>query len=172
MAITAPTRRRWLRWGAELLLVAVILVAVSAWQKRHMVEGPAPALAGTQLDGASFDLRALRGRAVVVHFWAGWCPVCRLEEGSMAALAADHAPQVVTVAMQSGDEKAVRALLRERGLLLPVIADPQGSIAAQWGVSGVPATFVVDGAGNIRFREMGYTTGPGLRLRLWWAEHL
>jgi peroxiredoxin len=172
MAITAPARRRWLRWGAELLLVAAIFVAVSAWQKRHMVEGPAPTLTGPRLDGAAFDLRALRGQAVVVHFWAGWCPICRLEEGSMAALAADHASQVITVAMQSGEENEVRALLRERGLLLPVIADPQGRIAAQWGVNGVPATFVVDGAGHIRFREMGYTSGPGLRLRLWWAGHL
>jgi hypothetical protein len=42
-------------------------------------------------------------------------------------------------------------------------------IAAQWGVRAVPASFIVDGAGQIRFLEIGYTTGAGLRLRLWLA---
>ena len=50
-----------------------------------------------------------------------------------------------------------------------VINDPTGEIAADWGVMGVPASFVVDGSANIRFVTSGYTTGPGLRLRLWLA---
>ncbi|MGE0082668.1 MAG: protein disulfide oxidoreductase, partial [Thiohalomonadaceae bacterium] len=44
------------------------------------------------------------------------------------------------------------------------------ALAARYGVRAVPTTFIIDGAGRIRFREVGYTTGPGLRLRLWLAD--
>jgi len=50
-----------------------------------------------------------------------------------------------------------------------VLNDPDGVIATRWGVRAVPASFIVDGAGQIRFVEIGYTTGIGLRLRLWLA---
>jgi hypothetical protein len=53
---------------------------------------------------------------------------------------------------------------------LPVISDPQGGIANTWGVKGVPTTFILDGEGKIRFVEVGYTTGLGLRARLWLAR--
>ena len=53
-----------------------------------------------------------------------------------------------------------------------MVNDPDGRLAGAWGVHAVPATFIVDTNGEIRFVEVGYTTGLGLRLRLWLAEHL
>ena len=104
---------------------------------------------------------------MLVHFWATWCPICRAEQGSIDALARDT--PVITVAMQSGDRNAVVQHLRKEELNFPVLNDPDGVIAAQWGVRAVPASFIVDGAGQIRYVEVGYTTGIGLRLRLWLA---
>ena len=52
------------------------------------------------------------------------------------------------------------------------IADDDSDISEAWGVRVVPAHFVVDPAGNIRFRVVGYTTTWGLRARLWWATHI
>jgi len=105
---------------------------------------------------------------VLVYFWASWCPVCRLEQGSVSALLRDH--PVVTVAMQSGSAAEVSGYLREHGLDWPVINDPDGALAARWGVRATPTFFVVDRERAIRFREVGYTSGPGLRLRLWLAR--
>jgi len=170
MAISAWWRRRWVRYLTEALVFVAIFAAIATWQKRHMAEGPAPTLVATTLAGDPFDLHAPRAGPVLVHFWASWCPVCKAEEGTIEALAADPERRVITIAMESGDAAEVRAHLAERGLELPVIVDEQGRLAAAWGVRGVPATFVVDATNAIRFREMGYTTGPGLRLRLWWAE--
>jgi thiol-disulfide isomerase/thioredoxin len=124
-------------------------------------------LAGVQLDGKPVALDAFAGRPVLVHFWATWCPICRAEQGSIDALARDT--PVITVAMQSGDRDAVVQHLRNETLSFPVLNDPDGVIAAQWGVRAVPASFIVDGAGRIRYVEVGYTTGIGLRLRLWLA---
>jgi peroxiredoxin len=58
------------------------------------------------------------------------------------------------------------------GLNFPVLPDPYGELASAWGVAGVPASFVVDGAGRIRFATVGHTTEAGLRARLWAAETL
>ena len=164
------TRRRILRYAVELLVVLAIILGVRAWQQQGVVSGPAPALVGVLLDGEkyfSLSLAALNGQPVLVHFWATWCPVCSAEQGSIEALAKEY--PVITVAMQSGAAETVSAHLNKEALSFPVINDPDGTIAAQWGVRAVPASFVVDGAGRIRFVEVGYTTGVGLRLRLWWA---
>jgi thiol-disulfide isomerase/thioredoxin len=156
-----------LRRAAEALVVLLLILGIRAWQQSGIASGPAPALAGVLLDGKPVALAAFAGRPVLVHFWATWCPICSAEQGSIDALARDT--PVITVAMQSGEHDAVVQHMRKETLSFPVLNDPDGVIAAQWGVRAVPASFIVDGAGQIRFVEVGYTTGIGLRLRLWLA---
>lgn len=166
---TGKRPRRWLSRAVFGLAVLGMLLGIRLYQHRDLPRDVAPPLAGRLLDGASVSLAGLRGKPVLVHFWASWCPICALEEGSIDAIAADH--RVVTVAMQSGDAKEVAAHLRERHLDFPVLNDPDGRYAAAWGVRGVPASFVLGPDGRIRFTEVGYTTETGLRLRLWLAAH-
>ncbi len=144
----------------------MVFFAIQAWRAADLPDGPAPTLSGRLLDGRPFDL-ARADRPLLVHFWATWCPVCRLEEGAIDDLARDHS--VVTVALQSGGAEALRAYLSTRGLAFPVIADEEGELARRWGVRGVPASLIVGRDGRVRFRELGYTTGLGLRIRLWLA---
>jgi peroxiredoxin len=169
--------RRWFsRWRARslfinaswLLLFVAVYLGVRAWQQHTLAEGPAPVLRAALLDGQTFDLAASRGEPLLVYFWASWCPVCRLEQGAISALARDH--RVVTIAMQSGSNAAVARYLQEQGMVLPVINDPDGAIASAWGVRATPSFFIVDTRGVIRFREVGYTSEPGLRLRMWLAR--
>jgi len=162
------TRRRWLRRAAEVALVLVVILGIRAYQQRDIVTGPAPVLAGVLLDGKPFTLAPLAGQTQLVHFWATWCPICRLEQDSIEALARDY--PTITVAMQSGSDDEVAQYMQKEALSFPVLNDPEGVLAAQWGVRGVPASFIVDAAGRIRFVEVGYTTGIGLRLRLWLAR--
>jgi thiol-disulfide isomerase/thioredoxin len=156
-----------LRRAAEALVLLLLILGIRAWQQSGTASGPAPALAGELLDGKPVALAAFAGQPVLVHFWATWCPICRVEQGSIDALARDV--PVITVAMQSGSREEVVQFLRKEALSFPVLNDPDGVLAAQWGVRAVPASFIVDGAGQIRFVEIGYTTGVGLRLRLWLA---
>ena len=160
--------KRWFRWATEALIVLVVVVGVHFYTTRGAVRGVAPAIQGVTLDGRPVALSQWRGRPVLVHFWATWCPVCKLEQGSIANLARSHA--VITVATQSGDAAKVRAWLRAEGLQMPVLLDADGTMAAAWGARGVPASFIIDGGGRIRFVEFGYTTEWGLRLRLWLAK--
>ncbi len=148
------------------MILLVVFLGVRAWTQRGVVEGAAPPLAGRLLDGGRASLAALRGRPVLVHFWATWCPVCRLEQSSVQALA-DAGYAVLGVAMQSGGRTEVRAFLREQGLSFPVLVDAHGALARRFGVRGVPTSFVVGPQGRIRFVEVGYTSELGLRARLW-----
>jgi len=60
--------------------------------------------------------------------------------------------------------------MSEKGVSYAVIRDPSGQISSQFGVQGVPTSIILDASGTIRFVEVGYTTEPGLRLRLWWVD--
>jgi peroxiredoxin len=167
----APERgrrsRRILVLGLEILALAALIYGIHLWQTRDAPRGPAPALAGKLLDGSGFDLAQERGRPVLVHFWATWCPVCGLQDGAIAAIARDH--RVVTVASQSGGTEAVRRHMDAQSLDFPVLVDPSGSVATRWGIRGVPTSFLVDRSGRIRFVATGYTSAIGLRTRLWLA---
>ncbi len=163
----APWRKRVL----NVLLFAVLIGGIRAWQHRDMASGLAPPLQGTLLDGNAYLLPTKPAKPVLVHFWATWCPVCRAEQSSIEAIARDN-PDVITVAMQSEGPSAVRRHLAEQGLHFPVINDPDGRLSSAWGVHAVPASFVVNPDGQVRFIEVGYTTEIGLRLRLWLARLL
>jgi peroxiredoxin len=78
-------------------------------------------------------------------------------------------PNVITIAMQSGKPEEVARYLREQAIAFPVLNDADGSVSASWGVHAVPASFIIAPDGQIQFVEVGYTTGVGLRLRLWLA---
>jgi thiol-disulfide isomerase/thioredoxin len=160
--------KRWRRWAFEALIVLAVVVGITLWQNRGLAEGSAPPLTGLRTDGTHIDLRDGKKTTLVV-FWATWCGVCKAEAGNIESVAADW--PVITVAMQSGDLGEVARYLSEKGLWTPALGDDDGDIAQAWKVRSVPAHFIVDGVGNIRFRVVGYTTAWGLRARLWWAEN-
>ena len=159
---------RWQRRLLFALLLAAVYFTAQLYSQRHLVSGPAPAFTAVTLKGRVIDQSVWHDKPVLLHFWATWCPICRLEQGSINSLAKDY--RVITVAMDSGGNDAVEQYLAKNGLSFPVIVDPDGKLAARFGVSGVPTGFVIDTAGQIRFREIGLTSGWGWRLRLRLAE--
>jgi len=163
--------RRPTRWYLGPLAVVVALFAVLYWWRSvPLASGEAPELAGDLVGAGSIDLADLRGRPVLVHFWATWCPACRLGDSAVDAIAKDY--DVITVAIESGGPQEIRRHLGEEGLSFPVIPDDYGEIATRWGIPGVPTSFVIDGKGEIRFTAVGYATELGLRGRLWAAQAL
>ncbi len=165
-------RPKWWRWLAEALFFLAIFLAIQAWQKRAVVTGPAPEIAGSSVDGTALSLSGWRAahpdRAMALYFWAEWCPICKGVAGSVDAVGEDW--PVLTVAMQSGTATEVAAYLRGQGRNWPTLLDPDGLLAAAYGLRGVPAFIVLDRNGAIRFAEIGYTSEIGMRLRLWWAN--
>ena len=171
-----PSLKRWQRWLLEGSLILAVILGAQWGQTRGLPEGVAPPLVGVLTDGKAITVpegghsSGAAGTPTLVAFWATWCPVCAAEEDNIVAVAKDH--RVISVAMQSGDAATVVKHLQQRGIALPALVDADGRHAANWRVRGVPTHFVVDGAGNIRFRVVGYAPTWGLKARLWWAENV
>ena len=142
---------------------------MTSYQTSGAASGQAPAIDARTIDGAAFSLGELRGKPVLVHFWASWCPSCRMMEEQLESVAADEAHQVVTVAVRSGSPAALRAYLEEAAVQFPVIADPNGLLSSQYGVSALPTSFYLDADGLIETTEVGMSSAWGMRSRLWWA---
>ena len=155
-------------WLINLVLILLVVAGVQWWKTRPLASGAAPSLVGLTRDGRTLDLAEFRGQPVLIHFWATWCPVCRLMDGAIDDLAHDY--PVVTVALQSGTPEDLGRFMQEHGLHFPVIADPDGQLATRWGVRGVPSTFIVDANKQIRQSTVGASTEWGLRVRLWMTD--
>lgn len=159
--------KRLQSWGIQLLVVVLILLAVEAFLTRAAIGTMAPAINSSTINNQPFSLQQFKGKPSIVHFWATWCPVCELEQGMLNNVANDL--PMITVAMQSGSTDEVINYLEQQGVSYPVINDPSGLLSKQYKVNAVPASFILDGEGQVRFATHGYTTGMGLRIRLWLA---
>jgi cytochrome c biogenesis protein CcmG, thiol:disulfide interchange protein DsbE len=129
---------------------------------------PAPALRLPGLDGGRVDLAALRGRPVVVNFWATWCEPCVREFPLLRAAAAAHrADRLAVVGVLSGDRPAAaRAFVRRLDATWPVGLDPDTTTAAAWGAVGLPHTWFIHPDGTLASHQLGELTQAGLDRQL------
>lgn len=118
---------------------------------------PAPALAGTTLDGEALDLATLRGRPVIVNFWGPSCIPCRDEFPLFQAKLAEHEAEglaIVGVLMFDPAEPA-RAFIAEYGATWPTIDDPDGRLRAAYRAAARPQTYFIDRDGILRGIQVG-----------------
>lgn len=111
-------------------------------------------------DGGALRLSDLRGKPVLVNFWASWCTPCRQEMPVIVRAwdAGGGAFEVIAIDLQENVEQ-VRAFTREFGMRFPVAVDRTGSVAATWRidgpVTGIPSSYFLDADGVVRARESG-----------------
>lgn len=119
----------------------------------------APELELANLEGQSVALSGLKGKVVIVNFWATWCPPCRREFASMERLRkilADRPLEILAV----NEGEAVDVIEGFTTALdttptFPVLLDPIGDAMALWPVRGLPTTFVIDKKGRMAYRAIG-----------------
>ncbi len=130
-----------------------------------LVGKPAPDFTLQTLNGGTVSLASLRGRPVVLNFWASWCVPCREEAPQLRDLSEKQTVgglAVVGVVFSDKNLAAVRSFVQEYALAYPSLLDPQLSTSIAYGVSGVPETFFIDKGGTVR----GYDQGGLTRERL------
>lgn len=123
----------------------------------------APMHLGADEAGMQLSLAALRGRAVLINFWATWCEPCLQEMPSLQRLAYSRATEIKVLTVNVKDaQSAVERFLVQTGLQLPALRDSDGAIARQWGVRVFPSTILVDSQGIVRSTVRGAIdwTGP------------
>ncbi|EGV19062.1 TlpA family protein disulfide reductase [Thiocapsa marina] len=128
-----------------------------------VIEDPAPAppLRLEDIDGVEHDIADLKGRLVLVNFWATWCPPCRREMPSMERLYQQlNARGLTVLAVDVGED--VDTVFAFTGQLdppptFPLLLDTDSSAAQDWDVKGLPTSFVVDPEGRVIIRAVGGT---------------
>ncbi|HEX6048326.1 MAG TPA: TlpA disulfide reductase family protein [Gemmatimonadaceae bacterium] len=153
--IITPWNLVWLvmlAWATPRLLPhlgAVVGVETSA---------PTPRYTLTALDGTPLSPEALRGKVVLVNFWATWCLPCRVEMPLLQRMAERHRHAgliVVGLSVDRGSEESVRTFLRDRGVTYPVAMVGADVERAFGGVRGYPTSILIDRTGIVRHVVIG-----------------
>lgn len=149
-----------------IVLVAFVALLASGIGRRpdsistRLLGRQAPEIIGTTAQGTRFDLAEHRGRWVVVNFFATWCVPCRVEHPELVRFTEEHATagdvQVVSIAFQD-DAEAIDQYFERNGGEWPVIIGDTGRMALDFGVTGVPESFVVNPDGVIVAKFEGVT---------------
>lgn len=155
-SIAASAGAAWLQARAQGLTGPAY--EVSPWA------GPVSVLGLVDTTGKTWQPADLRGRAVLLNFWASWCEPCRAEMPTLQQVADFYGPDKLLVLAVNFKEPAARALqfAKTTGVSLPVLLDLKGEAARRWGVKVFPTTLMTDSAGRPRFRVKGEVdwTGP------------
>jgi cytochrome c biogenesis protein CcmG/thiol:disulfide interchange protein DsbE len=162
-AAVKPANRRTMLW--RVLIVGVLLVFV--WflavglQHQNVSErranGVAPGFEFTTFEGETINLNDLRGKGVVVNFWASWCDPCRAEAALLEESWRRERDQgIVFIGLDYLDqEHSARAYIDEFQITYPNGQDVQSAAARRYGIQGVPETFFIDAQGKITSMIIG-----------------
>lgn len=159
-------RRPPLRVISQLLLTVVVLAwAVSARAGALDDFGvqlpreslPAPDFSLPRLNGGSESLPDLRGKVVILHFWATWCIACRHEMPQLAALWMQHRQDmmVLGVNVDRGNRSGVARFIKEHHVGLPTVLDAAGTVRHRYRIRALPTSYLIGRDGRIVGRIIG-----------------
>lgn len=155
--------RNWLMFLPPLIFLALAGTFFIGMQRENpnelpsvMVGQPAPKVSLTPLPGKTpFTTQGFAdGQVKLVNYWASWCAPCRAEHPNLQALATAGLP-VYGINYKDDPEKALAFLAELGDPYASVAADPTGRTALDWGVYGVPETYIIDGDGTVLARIAG-----------------
>ena len=163
--VSGPPRRA----AACLLLVLAPWLASANAPIKPWTGGATPAFELSALDGRKVDLASMRGRVVLINYWATWCEPCREEMPAIERLRTKlkGRPFEVLAVNYGESEERVSAFVTKLNLSMPILLDPYKNSVEAWKVRGLPMTFLVDVNGKVRywsFGERDWSEGEGFRL--------
>ena len=182
----APTASvKWKRslffWTLVVLSLATIALGLALWQADRSklaseskpaaaAVKPAPDFALKTLDGSQIRLGDLRGKTVLLNFWATWCPPCQAEMPDLNALHREYGEARNFTVLGIDDEEGqaeVAAFAKQNGIAFPLALDSDGAVtSSRYSVRGLPTSLIIDRDGNIRDTWTGRISKEAMLTRL------
>lgn len=114
----------------------------------------------TDLDGKSWNLKDLKGKVVLLNFWATWCPPCRKEMPDLEMLYRRFGAQgLIIIGIDDEETETVKPFIAQQGITYPVLLDPGRKVNTLFQIEGIPKTFVYDRDGKIVAQSIDMRTG-------------
>lgn len=142
------------------VLIAVVAAGCSGEQRpRVQIGAPAPRYAATTLVGDSVATSSLAGKVVLLNVWATWCAPCRDEIPYLQSLYEKHQRgglEIIGVSVDArGEDAAIRGFAKDFGMTYPIWRDPDERVQSLFLALGVPASYLIDRTGILRWRRFG-----------------
>lgn len=151
------------------LLLFIFSNALSYIKSPSLPSEKLPAFTATTIEGKEFDsLHVKDKKPLLIHFWATWCPTCKMENSNIDSLSKKF--EVITIVENSGDDEKIKQFLQEKNLTFTVINDKDSNLASLFKVGGFPTTFIYSKEGILKFTEVGYSSYITLYLKLLYAD--
>ncbi len=152
-------RRSLFHWFLILsvCLGGLLLLADCAGEKKEL--GPAPNFTLKTFSGQEVSLSALKGKVVLLDFWATWCGPCKESIPHLIQMYKDYQAkglEVIGMNVDKGDVNAVRRFIQSADMPYPVVTTPR-EVVTKYGVVGLPTTVLIDKQGRIREKTTGFT---------------
>jgi cytochrome c biogenesis protein CcmG, thiol:disulfide interchange protein DsbE len=124
------------------------------------------AFALKDLDGTPVDLQTLKGKVVLLDFWASWCGPCVAELPHIEKLHKDFKDKgLVVLGVNNEDAEIAREYVKKKGYTFTTLVDEEREVTRKYGVSGIPQVYIIDREGKIKWGQRGYGSGMEARLR-------
>jgi cytochrome c biogenesis protein CcmG, thiol:disulfide interchange protein DsbE len=165
------TRGRAIGLAVVVLIIGGLVAAEVLTAGNGPPSRPAPELPTQVLSGHRVDLASLRGKPALVNFWASWCGPCKQEAPELKKFSETLGQRATLVGVDWGDAADnARSFIAKAGWTYPILRDPSQKVGTQYGINGLPTTFVLNADGDIVQTLQGPQTVGSLRAALATAQ--
>ncbi len=155
--------RKYLKECIIIVLMLIIAMnGISYYKALDLNKGRLDINTFTLLDGKTYNIP--KDKPILIHFWASWCPICKLEATNIEKISKEY--EVITIAVQSGSKEEIQKYLKDNKLTFKVVNDEDGFYSQKFNIKGFPTTFIYNKDKKLRFSEVGYTSTIGLYIRM------
>lgn len=155
--------KKYIKEGIFFIIILIIIAnGISYYKSLDLNKNKLDIQTFTLLDNNKYTLA--KNKPILIHFWATWCPICKVEAPNIQELSKDY--EVITIAVQSGSKKEIEEYLAENKLTFNVVEDKDNFYSQKFNIKVFPTTLIYDKDKNLKFSEVGYSTTIGLYSRM------
>lgn len=148
-----------------VIIITIFSNVISLYKSQNLSDAPLHIKSFELLNNKTYILHD--NKPILVHFWATWCPTCKLEASNIEFLSKYF--EVITIAVNSKDNQTIQAYLDDHDYSFNVVNDNNNILASQFKIIGLPTTFIYDKNKKLVFSDVGYSSTFSLYLKMLWA---